>query len=220
MAKRKRPAAKTSSQNNLIATTIREKFHYILIGLFVIILLGIFAISLFNNKTSIPTFNSLLNNNQKQEQVTTGPLQKVIDKIKAPFVSPTPTPPVVYKYRIQAGDSLWTIAETKYGSGFNAYDLAKANNIENPSLIEVGTIIVIPSLTPKAATQGEITASAASTAQATSDVTTYVVKQDDTLWMIAEQMYGDGFSYVRIVEANNIQTPSIIYPGTNLNIPR
>ena len=48
---------------------------------------------------------------------------------------------------------------------------------------------------------------------------TYVVKSGDTLWHIAERFYQDGASYKRIVEANQISNPDLIYPGTELVIP-
>ncbi|MEK7070189.1 MAG: LysM domain-containing protein, partial [Patescibacteria group bacterium] len=47
-------------------------------------------------------------------------------------------------YTVKAGDHLWSIAENAYGSGYNAYDIAKANNLSNPSLVEVGQKLKLP----------------------------------------------------------------------------
>lgn len=49
---------------------------------------------------------------------------------------------------------------------------------------------------------------------------TYVVVRGDCLWAIAKKYYGDGSKYNKIVEANNIKNPSLIYPGQRLVIPQ
>lgn len=50
---------------------------------------------------------------------------------------------------------------------------------------------------------------------------TYTVKSGDTLWKIAQQMYGDGSKYPVIFEANTpmLEDPDRIYPGQELVIP-
>ncbi len=47
----------------------------------------------------------------------------------------------------------------------------------------------------------------------------YIVVSGDSLWAIAKKYYGNGSKYNRIVEANNIKNPSLIYPGQRLVIP-
>jgi hypothetical protein len=47
-------------------------------------------------------------------------------------------------YEVELGDSLWKIAEKKYNNGYAWTEIAKANNIKNPSVIEVGQKIVLP----------------------------------------------------------------------------
>jgi nucleoid-associated protein YgaU len=53
----------------------------------------------------------------------------------------------------------------------------------------------------------------------------YQVQNGDSLWKIAEQFYGDGRLYTKIVQANQadypslISNPSLIYAGWDLNIP-
>lgn len=49
---------------------------------------------------------------------------------------------------------------------------------------------------------------------------TYEVLPGDCLWNIAENLWGDGFRYVEIVEANKelITDPNLIYPGMQLQV--
>lgn len=47
----------------------------------------------------------------------------------------------------------------------------------------------------------------------------YTVQKGDTLWAIAKKYYGNGSQYPKIVQANNIKNPDLIYPGQKLLIP-
>ena len=49
----------------------------------------------------------------------------------------------------------------------------------------------------------------------------YTVKSGDTLWIIAETVYGDGSKYSKIFDANNdlLEHPDQIFPGQKLLIP-
>jgi len=50
---------------------------------------------------------------------------------------------------------------------------------------------------------------------------TYTVVSGDTLWKIAERMYGNGSQYMKIYEANTdiLEHPDRIFPGQKLEIP-
>ena len=50
---------------------------------------------------------------------------------------------------------------------------------------------------------------------------TYTVESGDTLWKIAEEMYGNGTKYMVIFEANKdlLENPDRIFPGQKLVIP-
>ena len=50
---------------------------------------------------------------------------------------------------------------------------------------------------------------------------TYTVLSGDTLWKIAERMYGNGSQYMKIFEANTdlLESPDRIFPGQELKIP-
>lgn len=47
-------------------------------------------------------------------------------------------------YTVQKGDDLWNIAVRAYGNGYRWSDIAKANNLTNPSLIFSGNVLTIP----------------------------------------------------------------------------
>lgn len=118
-------------------------------------------------------------------------------------------------YTVKAGDDLWHIAETLYGSGYNWVDLASVNNLSDPGVIYVGTKLIVPSvkkitLTPTQNTQQEIVIKGSS----------YVVQKGDYLWDIAIRAYGDGYKWVDIANANNIPNPDVIDTGLVLKLPR
>ena len=50
---------------------------------------------------------------------------------------------------------------------------------------------------------------------------TYTVESGDTLWAVAEKMYGSGGKYMKIFEANTtlLDSPDKIFPGQELVIP-
>jgi nucleoid-associated protein YgaU len=50
---------------------------------------------------------------------------------------------------------------------------------------------------------------------------TYVVREGDTLWTIARQVYGDPHQYKRLLEANPsvMASPEHIFPGQVLRVP-
>jgi nucleoid-associated protein YgaU len=52
-------------------------------------------------------------------------------------------------------------------------------------------------------------------------VDSYTVLSGDTLWRIADKLYGDGEKYVEIYEANReeLESPDRILPGQVLRIP-
>jgi nucleoid-associated protein YgaU len=50
-------------------------------------------------------------------------------------------------------------------------------------------------------------------------VQTYTVVSGDTLWAIAERVYGDGSKYQVIADASGVSNPDLIHPGQVLTIP-
>lgn len=59
-------------------------------------------------------------------------------------VSSAQSDKVQQKYTVKSGDTLWGIAQKFYGDGSQYTKIVTANNIKNPSVIQVGTVLIIP----------------------------------------------------------------------------
>lgn len=147
-------------------------------------------------------------------------------------------------YKVQSGDTLWSISEKSYGTGFNWTDIAKVNNLAEGDKLEEGQELTIPEVTPFALTspgpeQVAMASPAASQLPATGEpapalpqtspqtlapVTitgnSYTVVNGDTLWDIACRAYGDCYAWTRIAEANKLVNPDLIHPGNVFTLPR
>lgn len=130
----------------------------------------------------------------------------------AETVSQTAQESISQKHKVVQGESLSLIANEAYGS----YDywpvLARVNNVSNPNLIYVDTELTLPSQSDADTIKNEMNA------------TSYQVKEGDTLFIIAQKLYGDGSKWVLIDKANNVPRLSngnpLIYSGSTLSIPR
>ncbi len=104
-------------------------------------------------------------------------------------------------YEVQTGDSLWTIAQKEYGSGY-AWSQVYAANREvignNPSLLEKGTKIDLPKLEIK--------------------TVEYTVAAGDNLWNIAVKTCNNGYLWPAIAQNNKIANPNVIEAGQVLRI--
>jgi nucleoid-associated protein YgaU len=47
----------------------------------------------------------------------------------------------------------------------------------------------------------------------------YTVKSGDYLWSIAEKIYGSGYNWVDLANANHLENPSVLHTGTELVVP-
>jgi len=118
-------------------------------------------------------------------------------------------------YTVLPGDDLWKIAEKFYGSGLNAYDIARANKLPEPFTVNENQILIIPTTSSKAPTQGDLTPNAAQTQH----VSSYVVQDGEYLWQIAEKLYGDGNQMGKLIDANKIPYPYNVDAGQKLIVP-
>lgn len=192
--KKKPVKIKNLNYQKLLILTVKEKYFSLFLGLLVVffILKNIHI----NFAFKFPTFK----------------FGSKVVKNKVVVQKPLKT------YVTQEGDDLWHIAEKFYGSGFNAYDISIANKITDSSNISAGQKLIIPQVTPRQPTVGDI--SAISTSQVTYVENKYVVQPGDSLSIIAQKVYGDLYAWPTIMNANSLVTPDSIEAGMILIIPR
>ena len=99
-------------------------------------------------------------------------------------------------------------------------DMPTTKGVQNKMTIGMPEPAPEPAPVPEVAAEPKV----AATPKSESGVTegrTYTVKSGDTLWKIAEQMYGSGGKYMKIFEANTplLDNPDKIRPGQKLVIP-
>ena len=130
-------------------------------------------------------------------------------------------------YTIQAGDTLWKIAERVYGSGILWRKIFSDNMtaIGNPNRIYAGQTIVIYPVQRTTTTGAAEVPSPAETSGTTGVPvqagTYYTIEAGDTLWKIARRAYGRGSLWTRIFEANReqIANPDRVSIGQIIYIP-
>jgi nucleoid-associated protein YgaU len=171
-----------------------ESYVSLFLGLAVVLLLGSLVFNYLSARKLLPGQNTALSN-----QAGNG--------------NETSTPPT--SYTVASGDTLWSISEKFYKSGYNWVDLQKANKLTDADLIEVGQKLAIPMVTP-IIPQGEISATNI-TAQPTP--AKYTVVAGDDLWDISLKHYGTGYRWPDIAKANNLENPDIIHSGNVLILP-
>ncbi len=190
MPKRKKPAL------NPKYTRIKlgKSYTSLVLGLVIIAVLIVFGITLMKGKGNIAETSSISTEDLSQTDQTSF-------------------------YIVKSGDSLWTISESIYQSGYNWVDIAKANKLENPGLIYAGTKLEIPKAQPKPA---DANVEKSFDQYVSSSITggSYAVVKGDNLWKIAVRAYGDGYRWVDIAKANNLANPNIIHSGNVFKIPR
>lgn len=125
--------------------------------------------------------------------------------------SPTLTAPAQTvtetEYRVQSGDTLWSIA-SKFGVSVSR--LQEYNSISNAAYIRVGQLLKIPTSTASVPVEAEPMATAAPT------VKTHTVAAGETLWGIARKY---GVSSAALAELNGINNVNYVRVGQLLQIP-
>ncbi len=132
---------------------------------------------------------------------------------------PIPTPPSItaQTYTVQRGDSLISIAQKTLGHGDRWRDIAKANNITNPSALRVGMVLKIPTSTlPQPATPSP---AQPSTPHPPNPPQTYTVQPGDSLIKIAQKTLGNGDRWREIAHLNQITSTHDLRIGMVLKIP-
>lgn len=118
-------------------------------------------------------------------------------------------------YTVVAGDTLWSISQKYFASGYNWVDISDANKLTNPDSIVAGQTLTIPNVTRREPGQ---TSSAAVEVKKPAGGT-YTVARGDSLWKIAQSVYGTGFRWTEIASANHLVHPNLIHAGNVLTLP-
>ena len=106
------------------------------------------------------------------------------------------------EYVVAAGDSLWTIADKTYGSGYNWVDVYAANKQivgSNPSVLLVGTKLTLPKVEIK-------------------EPLSYTVEKGDNLWNISVKICQNGYAWVKTANENKLANPNLLYVGQVLKV--
>lgn len=169
--------------------SLPESYISITLGFLVVIVAGLLAFNYFSkNKLGQQTANQT--GSQAEEKMDLPTTHTVVE-----------------------GETLWSIAEKFYNSGYNWITIAEANNLSNPDWVDAGQVLSLP----KAET---ITVNGNISATATELPKTYTIVQGDNLWKVALSQYGDGYVWVKIAKTNNLSNPDVIHPGNVLTLPR
>lgn len=118
---------------------------------------------------------------------------------------------------VVSGETLWSISEDTYGSGYNWVDVKEANSLTS-DLIEVGQKLTLPEVSIKEPTAIKKVVVAEASQVISGD--SYIVASGDSLWKISVRAYGDGFKWVEVAKANNLGNPNLIHSGNVLVLPR
>lgn len=115
------------------------------------------------------------------------------------------------QHTVAPGDTLTKLALKYYGMSSLWQSIATANNIKDPSKLEVGQKLTIPK-------QGEAAKGASSGAKVVP--ATHTVASGETLGEIAAEYYGDWARWNDIAKANNIKDPRALKVGQKLTLPK
>ncbi|NTV30896.1 LysM peptidoglycan-binding domain-containing protein [candidate division WWE3 bacterium] len=238
------------------AVSDRSRMTSIFIGI-LLVLAAFLAYNFFQSDAG--SNNGAQNNQNQQATNKTPTITSANQTTPEVSITNTPTESTeANQYIVQQGDTLWSIAEKRLNDGFLWKEIAKANNISDSSQLKVGetltipnigtnndvavteptatptTVVSQPELTPTPTTSNQentITngsnVETPSTAVGTTE--TYTVQRGDTLWSIAQKLYGDGNRWHDIFNAtenhlsyrtgpNGSQYP-LIHSGNVLVIP-
>jgi len=194
--------ADTNQKLNQLLNTIKQKPSNFIIGLIVLVILVISIILAIPKNTQDTT-------NVNKKSALTKIKELFSGKKEEDIVEPN-------IYVVKEGDHLWKISEDAYGSGYNAYDISKANNLNDANLIEVGQELILPEVEPK-----EPTVIGDNPEEVAENVvpSQYTVIAGDHLWGIAQKVYGNPYKWLDISIANNLINPSVIEVGQVLTLP-
>jgi len=116
------------------------------LGVLILIVIGAIVVNYFRNQTPVAS-------------LPTGVTTEQAESIELPT-----------KHTVATGETLWSIAEKYYKSGYNWVDIQKENNLTNASEITTGLVLNIPDVEAKTATVTDASPIAQATATPTATI--------------------------------------------------
>lgn len=177
---------------------LNEQNISMLLGIVVVLLVGSLLYNYFKSVNQAPEGEtSSATSEEQQVQVPTG------DALPADYV-------------VQKGDTLWSISEKAYGSGYNWVDVYAANRDvigPNSNRLLAETKINLPKVEPKVPDQQMEQQS-----PAPSGPVEYEVLKGDNLWRILVKTCNNGYLWTKVAQANNLANGNLIEVGQKLTI--
>ncbi|MEM7119116.1 MAG: LysM peptidoglycan-binding domain-containing protein [Chloroflexota bacterium] len=138
------------------------------------------------------------NNLSNANQIVEGQVLKIPGgEGEEPEPAPTPSPQTEVVYTVQPGDNLYRIG---VANNISWTQIAEANGIVNPNQIVAGQQLKIPVDKPGSGQQSFM----------------HTVQSGETLFLISLRY---GVAWPAVAEANELESPYVIFPGQTLEIP-
>lgn len=186
---------------------LNESLVSTLLGGLVVLVVGVLLYNYFSTKPSQTTPNLDLSGDQISSEPSVMP---EVQEGETPKGLPT-------NHRVVKGETLWSISEKYYGSGYNWVDISGENKLNNPNVIETDQELVIPNVAAKKQTVSAV----ASPNGIAGD--SYTTVAGDSLWTVAVRAYGDGYQWPKLYQENREKVginPNVLEKGVALSIPR
>ena len=185
-----------------------ESVISLVLGVAVVGISAVLLYNIFQTKTSTKTTIPGTTQENGISGVTGATGLSVNTKPEVPTQLPT-------KHKVKNGEDLWNISLKYYKSGYNWINIAKANNLVNPDLLQAGQELIIPKV-EAIYPQGNINGSGVQSIAESS----YKVKKDDTLWDISCRAYADCYKWVEVAKTNQLANPDLIEINQEIKLPR
>ncbi|HVZ58651.1 MAG TPA: LysM peptidoglycan-binding domain-containing protein, partial [Patescibacteria group bacterium] len=127
---------------------IGESYTSLVMGIVVVIIASILLVSFFRTRTQphLQKATSSISTVAQQENPSPTPSPTLVPLSVTPPPTQAPINSKEKTYTVKAGDSLWSIAVAEYNDGYKWTEIAKANNLSNPGIINVDNHLVIPAV--------------------------------------------------------------------------
>lgn len=183
-----------ATKKKTIKKSWQENYASFILGAIIVVILGLLVANFISQKKQ-----DIGQGEQTQQTINE---QKKLEEAKT----------ATTEYRVEKDDSLSKIAEKVYGDMALWPVISTANNIANPNIIFVDTVLKLPAKQEVAILKENLAK------------TEYIVVEGDTLFKIAQQVYGDGSKWPVLDKANKVGRLAngnpLIFVGNRLIIPR